>query len=449
MLQQTRVSVVIDYWERWMAKWPTMEQLALAEEDEVASAWRGLGYYSRARRIHEAARLVVQDPKWRGLLPQDAAELQAKIPGVGRYTAGAISSIVFGEATSMVDGNVLRVLSRQLGILGNVKSDKAVIDLLWAAADALVEAVVLDDCDVDETGSPRPNDRPGRWGQALMELGSTICTPNPDCAACPINITCRAHHEGKVLAAMQGDSREPASEAAGPIDIEDVCGICEPFEFVDEKIAEVVKPKTSTTRLKQATVSSFFSSQSSAVAGKNQHSSPELDPDQANKAAAWHVRRFPSKSVKKALPEQDTIVCAVRRRIDGRYLLWKRPEKGLLAGLWEFPSYILPDTNNTSGAKRKHIARGFVEGLFESTDKAPDTSGSQKHPTRTTKLKHIGELGSVPWTFSHLKLTMHVHVFQLEDEVDAVALGLARDAHRCRWADAEGVEQETMGTGSR
>lgn len=102
MLQQTRVSVVIDYWDRWMAKWPTIEQLAVAEEDEVASAWRGLGYYSRARRVHEAARLVVQDPRWRGLLPQDAAELQAKIPGVGRYTAGAISSIVFGEATSMV-----------------------------------------------------------------------------------------------------------------------------------------------------------------------------------------------------------------------------------------------------------------------------------------------------------------------------------------------------------
>lgn len=226
------------------------------------------------------------------------------------------------------DGNVLRVLSRQLGILGDVKSDKAVIDLLWAAADALVEAVVLDNCEVDETGRPRPSDRPGRWGQALMELGSTICTPNPDCAACPINMTCRAHHEGRVLAAMQGRSRKTASEALGPIDIEDVCGICEPFEIVAENAAEAVKTKTSTSRLKQATVSSFFSSQTSAVPGKDQRDSPELDSDQANKAAAWHVRRFPSKAVKKALPEQDTIVCAVRRRIDGRYLLWKRPEKG-------------------------------------------------------------------------------------------------------------------------
>lgn len=102
MLQQTRVSVVIDYWKRWMAKWPTIEELAVALEDEVISAWRGLGYYSRAKRIHEAAQMVVQDPSCGGLLPQDAGELQAKMPGVGKYTAGAICSIVFGKANSMV-----------------------------------------------------------------------------------------------------------------------------------------------------------------------------------------------------------------------------------------------------------------------------------------------------------------------------------------------------------
>lgn len=85
-----------------MTKWPSMERLAAAEEDEVMSAWRGLGYYSRSKRIHEAAKLVINNPGWRGLLPQDAGELQAKIPGIGRYTAGAISSIVFGKATSMV-----------------------------------------------------------------------------------------------------------------------------------------------------------------------------------------------------------------------------------------------------------------------------------------------------------------------------------------------------------
>lgn len=125
--------------------------------------------------------MVVEDPARRGLLPQTAKELEAEIPGVGRYTAGAISAIAFGNADCMVDGNVLRVLSRQLGIFGNVKSDKAVIDLLWAAAQALVEAVALEHSDVDkETGKALPSDGPGRWGQALMELGSTLCTPQPN-----------------------------------------------------------------------------------------------------------------------------------------------------------------------------------------------------------------------------------------------------------------------------
>ena len=352
MLQQTRVSVVIDYWERWMAKWPTIEQLAVAEEDEVVSAWRGLGYYSRAKRIHEAAKIVVRDPSWRGLLPHDAGELQAKIPGVGRYTAGAISSIVFGKATSMVqvaspypshhapddyiangthvnrDGNVLRVLSRQLGILGDVKSDKVVIDLLWAAANALVEAVVLDSPDPDDTGNPRPSDRPGRWGQALMELGSTICTPNPDCAACPITVTCHAHQEGRILAAMQGHCQELTSETSEPVDIEDACDICEPLEDVAEYIAELVTPKASAPRPKQATLSSYFSPQTSNGAGKKGEKSLDPDPQQVVKIAAGHARRFPLKVAKKALREQETVVCAVRRSSDGRYLLQKRPEKG-------------------------------------------------------------------------------------------------------------------------
>ncbi|KUI73605.1 A/G-specific adenine DNA glycosylase [Cytospora mali] len=425
MLQQTRVSVVIDYWKRWMAKWPTIEQLAVAEEDEVTSAWRGLGYYSRAKRIHEAAKMVVQDPNWRGLLPQDAGELQAKIPGVGKYTAGAICSIVFGKATS---------------VLGNVKSDKVVIDLLWAAADALVEAVVLEATGVDETGNPRPSDRPGRWGQALMELGSTICTPNPDCAACPITSTCRAHQEGKILVAMQSSCRETGSDVSGLVDIEDICGICEPFEVNAEEMAidnDVATPKPSAYRRNQATVSSYFSSQTSGRTSKEVQDLPEPASVQAANVAGCHVRRFPLKAVRKALREQETLVCAVRRINDGRYLLQKRPEKGLLAGLWEFPTHILPDGNKTtSGTKRKLIAREFVTGLFEATDRAAG-------------LKHRGELGSIPWVFSHLKLTMHVHVFQLEDDINQIAQALGQDAGRYQWADAESVEQETMGTGMR
>lgn len=350
MLQQTRVSVVIDYWTRWMTKWPTIEKLAAAAEDEVTSAWRGLGYYSRSKRIHEAAKMVVHDPNWRGLLPQDAGELQAKIPGIGRYTAGAITSIVFGKAKSMVqvisntssrrlltarcvdrDGNVLRVLSRQLGLLGNVKSDKVVIDLLWAAADALVEAVVLETPGVDEAGELRPSDRPGRWGQALMELGSTICTPSPDCTACPISSTCRAHQEGRVLAAMQGSCRGPVSNATGPVEIEDVCGICEPFEDIADDFSaghEATTSKAPARGRKQATESPFFTSRTSSGPGEKEPNWPESDSPQVAKVVASHAKRFPLKVAKKAVREQETIVCAVRRNSDGRYLIQKRPEKG-------------------------------------------------------------------------------------------------------------------------
>lgn len=152
---------------------------------------------------------MVQDPVRRGLLPQTAKELEAEIPGVGRYTAGAISAIAFGNADCMVDGNVLRVLSRQLGVLGNVKSDKAVIELLWAAAQALVEAVASEHCDVDtETGKALPSDAPGRWGQALMELGSTLCTPQPDVSSPRVSPLC--HHRCRLLMWIYGHSVCPA-----------------------------------------------------------------------------------------------------------------------------------------------------------------------------------------------------------------------------------------------
>lgn len=133
----------------------------------------------------------MQDPVRRGLLPQTARELESEIPGVGRYTAGAISAIAFGNADCMVDGNVMRVLSRQLGVYGDVKSDKAVIDLLWAAAQALVEAIASEHSKVDkETGKASPSDGPGRWGQALMELGSTLCTPQPNVSRPKKNLSC-------------------------------------------------------------------------------------------------------------------------------------------------------------------------------------------------------------------------------------------------------------------
>ncbi|CCF40313.1 A/G-specific adenine glycosylase [Colletotrichum higginsianum] len=456
MLQQTRVAVVIDYWNRWMARWPTIQDLAAAPPEDVVSAWRGLGYYSRATRIHEAAKLVVGDPGWNGLMPADTAELEAKVPGVGRYTAGAISAIVFGRAAPMVDGNVLRVLSRQLGVFGNAKSDKTVIDLLWAAADALVKAVAKDGKDDDddddddaEEKEPPTSDRPGRWGQALMELGSTVCTPKPNCGECPVTSTCRAYAEGLLLAAAK-----PRKGAGVVEDIEDLCSICEPFEEAaaaeDEAAAsggdsDTDAPKTargakkgaikSRPAAKQATLSAFFSSKTTKDAEPSAPKQPAVNA-KTLEVVANHAKRFPLKVVKKAVRSEEALVCAVRRR-DGRFLVHRRPDKGLLAGLWELPSHTLPAATTTTkkggstAPSRRRDAQGYVAGLLDGNGGKPE-------------VRHVVDLGSVPWLFSHLKLTMHVHLFEVDGDED---LGSSHVRHR--WATAEEVDEESMGTGMR
>lgn len=325
MLQQTRVKTVIEYWNRWMERWPTIYDLAKADEDDVMSAWRGLGYYSRCKRILEACRKIVGHKDWQGLMPQDAKELEAHIPGVGPYTAGAISSIVFGRPAPMVDGNVLRVLSRQLGLLADTKTDKGTIDIIWACARSLVETVALENTlEAADTGGAQPNDAPGRWGQALMDLGSTICTPSPNCSACPATTTCRAYSEGRALAASRGLLGSSPVKSPEPLDIEDTCHLCEPHGV----IPVVEAPgKAVTKKPKQMTVSSFFVPSSKKPSKADENDSADISPE-ALKVIVSHAQKFPVRIAKKALREEETLVCAVRRAGDGLYLLQKRPEKG-------------------------------------------------------------------------------------------------------------------------
>lgn len=405
MLQQTRVAAVIEYWNRWMDKWPTIHDLAKASNDDVLAAWRGLGYYSRATRIHDAAKAAVADESMKGLLPETAAELESKVAGVGRYTAGAISSIVFGRPEPMVDGNVLRVLSRQLGIHGNIKTDKAVIDMIWAAADSLVKTVAKDTENETETET---SDRPGRWGQGLMELGSTICTPKPNCAECPITATCRAYSEGTVYV-----SKKAASTVT---DIEDLCTVCEPF--IEEEEETPPPLQVSKKPAKQMTLAAFsFTKTSSSKPVADKAKSQAVDIEKV----VDYAKRFPIKVAKKAVRQEETLVCAISRA-DGRYLIHRRPEKGLLAGLWEFPSHLLA-SNDLSPAKRKQLAKDHVKDLVG--DKG---------------VKYAADLGSVPWLFSHIKLAMHVHLFTLENGGDI-------DSKDKRWSDD--VDSESMGTGMR
>jgi len=176
MLQQTQVSTVIPYYLRFLENFPTVYDLAAAERDTVLKLWEGLGYYSRARNLHKAAQMVVND--YGGQFPSDAVTLQ-NLPGIGRYTAGAIASIAYNQPAPVLDGNVIRVFSRIFNIAEDVTLP-ATQKRLWEIAEELV-----------------PTERPGDYNQALMELGRTICKPrNPLCEQCPINTYCEAHQLG-------------------------------------------------------------------------------------------------------------------------------------------------------------------------------------------------------------------------------------------------------------
>jgi A/G-specific adenine glycosylase len=174
MLQQTRTQTVLPYYDRFMRELPTVFALAEASEDRVLALWSGLGYYRRARMLQAAAKRVVTE--YGGRLPQETPQLR-QLEGVGRYTAGAIASIAFGQRAALVDGNVARVLSRLYAIADDIQSSRGSVRL-WELARRLVAAVDGD---------------PGDWNQALMELGATVCTPtNPGCRECPVSAHCRA-----------------------------------------------------------------------------------------------------------------------------------------------------------------------------------------------------------------------------------------------------------------
>ena len=176
MLQQTRVETAIPYYERFLERFPDVRALATAELDDVLAVWAGLGYYSRARNLRAAAQKVVGE--FDGELPGDVGSLRS-LPGIGRYTAGAVASIAFDRPEPVVDGNVTRVLSRLRGIRDDVKKP-ATIRRLWQEA-------------ADLARGPHPGD----LNQALMELGATVCTPRaPRCPACPIARHCEAHRDG-------------------------------------------------------------------------------------------------------------------------------------------------------------------------------------------------------------------------------------------------------------
>ncbi|KAI9487634.1 MAG: DNA glycosylase [Benjaminiella poitrasii] len=338
MLQQTQVATVIDYYNRWMAAFPTIYELAKADIEEVNRLWAGLGYYSRAKRLWEGAQKVVKDLD--GLLPDNAKDLQSEIPGVGRYTAGAVASIVFGEPTPVVDGNVIRVIARWRAIHADPKKAKSV-ELFWKIAANIV-----------------PKLNPGDFNQALMELGARICTPkNPDCVKCPIKDDCRAFNQLKISQDLSkhGFFNKNVKKRK-QMSITHECSVC---HEIQENISE----------------------------------------------EDYEVTRYPFKVSKKPPRDEECAVVIVERIIskdeESLYLISKRPNTGLLAGLWEFPSLEL-ESLGTEYTDRVEKASQFLKAKYQLEFK-----------DRTIFRR---DLGNVVHLFSHIRKVYHIEWIQYQDD---------------------------------
>ncbi|KAK7889694.1 hypothetical protein WMY93_025254 [Mugilogobius chulae] len=329
MLQQTQVATVIEYYNKWIKRWPTVQDLATATLEEVNQMWAGLGYYSRGKRLHEGAQKVVSELN--GQMPQTVENLLKQLPGVGRYTAAAIGSIALGQVSGAVDGNVIRVLCRVRAI-GADSTSPAVTEALWNTVDLLVDP-----------------SRPGDFNQAMMELGACICTPKaPLCSQCPIQSHCRSHHKVSYIQQQNTNKLVGNTRKRSPSvpDIEecansDVCLLCpsEPWEN-------------------------------------------ELG-----------VMNFPRKPTKKPPRVERTLTCLVIKPRDGQdeYLLTQRPNKGLLAGLWQFPSLL--EVENTDTEQKRALLCSEICRIL-GTD-IPET--------------HIQFVGEVVHIFSHIHQTYVVY----------------------------------------
>jgi A/G-specific adenine glycosylase len=242
MLQQTRVEAVMPYFMRWMKRYPGIRELAAASEQDVLALWEGLGYYSRARNLHKSARIVMEEHD--GGLPRDLTAL-VSLPGIGRYTAGAIASIAFGQDVPTLDANIRRVYARVFNMAQAADSPTGE-ETLWKLAEQNL-----------------PKGRAGDYNQALMDLGATICIPKkPRCDLCPLTELCQA-----CLLGIQAER-------------------------------PVLKPK--------------------------------------------------------AVVPHYTVSAAVVRR-DGKVLLAKRPSKGLLGGMWEFPGGKIEEDETVNAGLRREI----------------------------------------------------------------------------------------------
>ncbi|XP_054764333.2 adenine DNA glycosylase-like [Lytechinus pictus] len=374
MCQQTQVATVIDYYNKWMKKWPTLESLSKASIEEVREVWAGLGYYSRGQRLLEGALKVKNELD--GQIPGTAEQLQKKLPGVGRYTAGAIASISFNEATGVVDGNVIRVLAR-LRLIGADFTSKNVMAAMWDLANAIVDP-----------------DRPGDFNQSMMELGATVCTPQaPQCNTCPVQSHCKA------IKQMDHLTRDPATKLTKSI-------LSQP-PLKKEEIRDIECAADGCTLC--------------------------LDGPPDTKLG---VMNYPRKPKRKPLRQQVHAVCIVERQSsqDSEYLMVQRPDTGLLAGMWEFPSIEIAE--DTSPKKMRSKMDNYLKGTLNMTLK------------NVRKRRHICQFVHM---FSHIQQTYELETMIVEEEEEdgCEKSEESEDTPHHQWVSRNAFENQAVSTGMR
>jgi A/G-specific adenine glycosylase len=304
MLQQTRVETVIPYFERWMERFPSIADLAAASEQEVLSVWEGLGYYSRARNLHKAAMIVMEE--YGGELPSDLKALHS-LPGIGRYTVGAIASMAFGQDAATLDANLRRVFARVFN-MAQAADSTAGEDILWKLAETHL-----------------PKGQAGDYNQALMDLGATICqSKKPRCLLCPLS------------------------------------GLCQAYQLGIQEQLPVLKPK----------------------------------------AEVPHY----------------TVTAAVIQR-NGKVLLAKRPSKGLLGGMWEFPGGKIEKDETLEDCLKREIREELDVSI------------------------QVGEsFGVYQHAYTHFRITLHAFLCKLsEGEPKPI------DAAELAWVSPSILQQYPMG----
>ncbi|EGN92517.1 hypothetical protein SERLA73DRAFT_164044 [Serpula lacrymans var. lacrymans S7.3] len=344
MLQQTQVITVIPYYNKWMQKFPTIRDLAASDIETVNGLWKGLGYYSRAARILSGAQKTSEE--FHGLLPDNAKDMEATIPGIGRYSAGAICSIAYNECVPVLDGNVHRLLSRVLALHAPPKSKKT-LDILWAGAGVMV----------------KDSKRPGDINQALIELGSTVCKP-----------WCKGYNRF---------SSVESQEATEDSDIEELCSLCEPLP-------------TSMEEARQVTI-------------------------------------YPMKVKRKKAREETDLVNVVEWRADNQgdrwFLLTRRPEGGLLAGLHDFPT--LPNVSDEEEVDtpdiilQKWLISPPASGKVATQRPSNNAINGTRDAIRIVDVKPAGDVIHV---FSHVKKTYRIQWIVLEGGTDGEPPKLLCDA---------------------